>query len=45
MRDKLLNLKNEAIAMGIGASGNDELTRLRIQYLGKSRNLAQIANY
>ena len=43
MREKLLNLKNEAIAMAISASGPEELERLRIQYLGKSGQLAQIA--
>jgi len=43
MRDKLNNLKNEAIAMAIGAEGAAELERLRVQYLGKSGALAQIA--
>src|SRR3989344_1321867 len=43
MRDKLNNLKNEAIAMAIGAEGAAGLGRLRVQYLGKSGALAQIA--
>lgn len=43
MREKLNNLKNEALAMIMGAVDADELERLRIQYLGKSGQLAEVA--
>ncbi len=39
----LQNLKNEALAMIMGASDAGELERLRIQYLGKSGQLAEVA--
>jgi phenylalanyl-tRNA synthetase alpha chain len=44
MKDKLLNIKNEALAMTMQAEGQDELERLRIHYLGKRGMLAQIAH-
>ena len=40
---RLLNLKNESLAMIIQAKDAEELERLRIQYLGKSGLLAQLA--
>ena len=40
---RLLNLKNEGLAMIIQAKDVEELERLRIQYLGKSGLLAQLA--
>jgi len=43
MRTKLTNLKNEAIAMIIGASTPAELDQLRVQYLGRSGQLAQLS--
>lgn len=43
MREKLLNLKNEALAQIISATDPEELERLRIHYLGKSGVLNQIS--
>lgn len=43
MKDKLLNIKNEALAMIMQASDAEEIERLRINYLGKSGQLAQIS--
>lgn len=43
MREKLLNLKNEALAQIISASDPEELERLRAHYLGKSGILNQIS--
>lgn len=43
MRDKLNNLKNEALAMIMPASDPEELENLRIQFLGKSGQIAEIA--
>lgn len=43
MHDRLVNLKNEAIAQIISSSSPDELERLRIQYLGKKGLLAELA--
>ena len=43
MRERLLNLKNEALAQIIPATDREELERLRIHYLGKSGQLAQIS--
>jgi phenylalanyl-tRNA synthetase alpha chain len=43
MHQKLQNLKNEALAQIISASGPEELEQIRIQYLGKSGQLNAIA--
>ena len=43
MREKLNNLKNEALAMIMQATDSEEIERLRIQYLGKSGQLAELA--
>lgn len=43
MREKLQNLKNEALAQIIGASDAEELERLRAHYLGKKGVLAEMA--
>ena len=43
MREKLLNLKNEALAQIISATDPEELERLRSHYLGKSGVLNQIS--
>lgn len=43
MRNRLINLKNEALAQAMEAHDPEELERLRIQYLGKSGQLAEIA--
>lgn len=43
MREKLLNLKNEALAQIIPATDPEELKRLRSHYLGKSGVLNQFA--
>ncbi len=43
MRDKLQYLKNEALAQIIGCSSAEDLERIRIQYLGKSGQLNEIA--
>jgi phenylalanyl-tRNA synthetase alpha chain len=43
MREKLNNLKNEALCMIMQATDPEELERLRIQYLGKSGQLAEVA--
>ena len=43
MREKLQNLKNEALAQIIQATDPEELDRLRVHYLGKSGQLAQFA--
>lgn len=43
MREKLLNLKNEALAQIISASDAAEIERLRVQYLGKKGALTEIA--
>ncbi len=42
MKNKLINIKNEALAMIMGASDADELERIRINYLGKNGILTQI---
>ncbi len=44
MKDKLINIKNEALAMIMGAKDGEELKRLRLHYLGKNGQLAQIAH-
>lgn len=44
MKDKLLNIKNEALAMIMDAHDRTELERIRIHYLGKNGQLAQIAH-
>ncbi|TSC87483.1 MAG: phenylalanyl-tRNA synthetase alpha chain [Microgenomates group bacterium Gr01-1014_16] len=43
MREKLLNLKNEALAQIISATDPEELEHLRAHYLGKSGVLNQFA--
>lgn len=43
MREKLQNLKNEALAQIIQSTDSDELERLRNHYLGKKGALAEIA--
>ncbi len=43
MREKLQNLKNEALAQIISASDAEELERLRAHYLGKKGVLAEMA--
>jgi len=43
MRQKLQNIKNEALAMIMQTQDQAELENIRIQYLGKSGQLAQIA--
>jgi phenylalanyl-tRNA synthetase alpha chain len=43
MHQKLQNLKNEALARIISAGSAEELEDIRIQYLGKSGQLAEIA--
>ncbi|KKR72164.1 MAG: Phenylalanine-tRNA ligase alpha subunit [Candidatus Woesebacteria bacterium GW2011_GWA2_40_7] len=43
MREKLQNLKNEALAQIIQSTDSEELERLRVHYLGKSGQLAQLA--
>jgi phenylalanyl-tRNA synthetase alpha chain len=43
MREKLNNLKNEALAMIMETHDQEELERLRIQYLGKSGQLSELA--
>ncbi len=43
MRERLLNLKNEALAQIIQATDLEELERLRAHYLGKSGVLNQIS--
>jgi len=43
MHQKLQNLKNEAVNMIINASDSIELEELRIRYLGKSGQLAEIS--
>lgn len=43
MRQKLQNIKNEALAMIMQTQDQAELDHIRIQYLGKSGQLAQIA--
>ncbi len=42
MKDKLLNIKNEALGMIMNAKDQDELERLRLNYLGKRGQLTQI---
>ena len=42
MKNKLLNIKNEALAMIMGATDASELNRLRINYLGKNGQLTRI---
>jgi len=43
MREKLQNIKNEALAQIISVSDQEELERLRAHYLGKFGQLAQFA--
>lgn len=43
MKNKLLSLKNEALGMIMDAKSSEELERLKIYYLGKNGQLAQIA--
>ena len=43
MREKLQNLKNEALAQIISATDPEELENLRVHYLGKKGALAQVA--
>lgn len=43
MRNRLLNLKNTALALAMQSTDPAETERLRIQYLGKSGQLAEIA--
>lgn len=43
MKDKLINIKNEALAMIMEAKEPEELERLRVHYLGKKGILAQIS--
>ena len=43
MREKLLNLKNQALAQIISAENPDELERLRAHYLGKKGVLNELA--
>ncbi|HBC72641.1 MAG: Phenylalanine-tRNA ligase alpha subunit [Candidatus Amesbacteria bacterium GW2011_GWB1_47_19] len=43
MRQKLQNIKNEALAMIMQTSDREELENIRIQYLGKSGYLNEIA--
>ena len=43
MREILQNLKNEALAQIIQCADQEELERLRLHYLGKSGQLAQLA--
>lgn len=43
MREKLQNIKNEALAQIISASDSEELERLRAHYLGKKGVLAEAA--
>ncbi len=43
MQQRLQNLKNEALAQIISASSPEDLERIRIQYLGKSGQLNEIA--
>lgn len=43
MREKLLNLKNEALAQIISTTNQEELEHLRLHYLGKSGLLAQLS--
>ncbi len=42
MKDKLINIKNEALAMIMSSSEPTELERIRINYLGKNGQLTQI---
>ncbi len=37
MQDKLIDIKNEALAQIIGASDNETLESVRVEYLGKSK--------
>ena len=43
MHQKLQNIKNEALAMIMDASDHAELEDLRIRYLGKSGQLAELS--
>src|SRR3989338_9666480 len=43
MRQKLQNIKNEALAMIMKKKDQGEMENIRIQYVGKSGQLAQIA--
>ena len=43
MREKLQNLKNEAVGEVIEAQSATEIDRLRVHYLGKKGMLAEIA--
>jgi len=43
MHQKLQNIKNEALAMIISSKDNSELEELRIRYLGKSGQLAELS--
>jgi phenylalanyl-tRNA synthetase alpha chain len=43
MQEKLQNIKNEALAQIISATGPDDLERIRILYLGKNGQLNDIA--
>ncbi len=43
MREKLQNIKNEALAQIIGVADQEELERLRVHYLGKNGQLSQLA--
>ncbi len=43
MREKLQNIKNEALAQIISVVDQEELERLRVHYLGKSGQLTQFA--
>lgn len=42
MKDKLLNIKNEALGMIMDAKDSLELERLRLHYLGKNGQLTQV---
>lgn len=42
MKDKLINIKNEALGMVMAASDPAELERLRVHYLGKNGQLTQL---
>ena len=43
MHDKLMNLKNQAIARTTNSTSQSEIDQLRIEYLGKSGELAKLA--
>ncbi len=43
MQEKLQNIKNEALAQILSATGPEDLERIRIQYLGKNGDLNEIA--